>query len=88
MRFILAMLCCAPALADDIRAVMYEFTYNQQTLQITHAQVVGGYPSVDACREAMPRVSAVGGAQLDTDEKIQLECSGIREEQPVRPPIY
>jgi len=57
---------------------MYEFTYNATTLTITHAQVIGGYPSVDECREAMPRVVALGGPNLDQGEKMQLQCSGIR----------
>jgi hypothetical protein len=61
-----------------VQAVMYEFTYNAQTLAITHAQVIGGYPSVDDCRAAMPRVAAVGSPQLDAGEQMQLQCSGIR----------
>ena len=67
-----------PAASNTVQAVMYEFTYNAQTLAITHAQVIGGYPSVDACREAMPRVVALGSPQLDSGEQIQLQCSGIR----------
>jgi hypothetical protein len=61
-----------------VHAVMFELTYNAQTLEVTHAQVVGGYPSVDACKEAMPKVVAVGAPQLDQGEQMQLECSGIR----------
>jgi hypothetical protein len=80
----LALLSCPVAFcgesqtSDAIQAVMYEFTYNAQTLAITHAQVIGGYPSVDQCREAMPGVAASGSLQLGSDELMQLQCSGIR----------
>lgn len=57
---------------------MYAFTYDAQTLAITHAQVIGGYPSVDRCREAMPKVAAAGSLQLGSGEHLQLQCSGIR----------
>jgi hypothetical protein len=85
-RFIpwLALLTCPVAFCDEpakpapVQAVMYEFTYNAQTLAITHAQVIGGYPSVDECREALPRVAAMGSSQLDSGELMQLQCSGIR----------
>jgi len=85
----IALLACPMAFAEDpvkpqpvkpdaVQAVMYEFTYNAQTLVITHAQVVGGFPSLDLCREAMPRVAATGSPQLDPGEQMQLQCSGIR----------
>jgi hypothetical protein len=85
-RFIpwLALLTCPLVFSDEpakpttVQAVMYEFTYNAQTLAITHAQVIGGYPSVDECREALPRVAAMGSVQLDSGELMQLQCSGIR----------
>jgi hypothetical protein len=70
--------CSEPEWADTVQAVMYAFTYNAQTLAITHAQVIGGFPSVDQCREAMPRVAATGSLQLDSGEQMQLQCSGIR----------
>jgi hypothetical protein len=57
---------------------MYELTYNSQTLAITHAQVIGAYPSVDKCREAIPKVVAIASSQLDANERMQLQCSGIR----------
>ena len=71
--------CEEPVKADSVQAVMYEFTYNAQTLVITHAQVIGGFPSVDLCREAMPKVAATGSLQLEAGEQMQLQCSGIRE---------
>jgi hypothetical protein len=80
----LALPCCAAALCGEpekptsVQAIMYAFTYNAQTLAITHAQVIGGYPSVDLCRQAMPKVAATGSLQLDADEEMQLQCSGIR----------
>jgi hypothetical protein len=91
-RFIpwVALLLCPIALADEpvkadvpmklasIQAIMYEFTYDTQTRAITHAQVIGGYPSVDDCREAMPKVVAMGSPQLGSGEQMQLQCSGIR----------
>jgi hypothetical protein len=93
-RFIpwLALLSCPIALCDEpvksntVQAVMYEFTYNTQTLAITHAQVIGGYPSVDECREAMPKVVAMGSSQLESGEQMQLQCSGIRSPDGVETP--
>lgn len=64
---------------SGVHAVMYEFTYDTTTLAITHAQVVGGYPSVDECREQMPRVMATGEPQVGEGEQMQLQCSGIKE---------
>jgi hypothetical protein len=80
----LALPCCAAALCGEpekpiaVQAIMYAFTYNAQTLAITHAQVIGGYPSVDLCRQAMPKVAVTGSLQLDAGEEMQLQCSGIR----------
>jgi hypothetical protein len=71
-------LCDEPAKSDTVQAVMYEFTYNLQTLAITHAQVVGGYPSVDECRAAMPKIVTMGSPHLEAGEQMQLQCSGIR----------
>jgi len=67
-----------PAKPVSIQAVMYEFTYNAQTRAITHAQVIGGYPSVDDCRDAMPKVATMGIPQLESGEQMQLQCSGIK----------
>jgi hypothetical protein len=78
--------CAEPAKSNTVQAVMYEFTYNAQTLAITHAQVIGGYPSVDECREAMPKVVAMGSPQLDSGEQMQLQCSGIRAPDGTEPP--
>ena len=75
-----------PAKTNTVQAVMYEFTYNAQTLAITHAQVIGGYPSVDECREAMPKVAATGSPQLHSGEQMQLQCSGIRSPDGVETP--
>jgi hypothetical protein len=71
-------LCEEPEKSNTVQAVMYEFTYNLQTLAITHAQVIGGYPSVDECRAAMPKVAAMGSPRLEAAEQMQLQCSGIR----------
>lgn len=70
--------CDEPATSNTVQAVMYEFSYNTQTLAITHAQVIGGYPSVDKCREAMLKVVAMGLPKLESGEQMQLQCSGIR----------
>lgn len=67
-----------PANPVNIQAVMYEFTYNTQTRAITHAQVIGGYASVDDCRDAMPKVVTMGMPQLESGEQMQLQCSGIK----------
>jgi hypothetical protein len=65
-----------------VHAIMYEFTYDMQTLAITHAGVVGGYPSVDECRQNMSKVGVYATAQLDKGEQLQLQCSGIKEPMP------
>ena len=65
-----------------VHAVMYEFTYDGQTLAITHAQVVGGFPSVDECRQNMSKVGVYATAQLAEGEQLQLQCSGIKEPIP------
>jgi hypothetical protein len=93
----LALVCCAAAVCGEpekptsVQAVMYAFTYNAQTLAITHAQVIGGYPSVDSCRQAMPKVAATGSLQLDAGEEMQLQCSGIHapggEDAPASEPV-
>jgi hypothetical protein len=62
-----------------VHAVMYAFSYDIQTLAITHAQVIGGYPSVDDCRHNMVKVSVAATDQLATGEQLQLQCSGIME---------
>ena len=67
-----------PAKPVSIQAVMYEFTYNAQTRAITHAQVIGGYATVDDCRDAMPKVVTMGMPQLESGEQMQLQCSGIK----------
>jgi len=78
---LLALAFSTVAIADDpVRAIMYEFTYIESTGVISHAQVIGGFPSVDACEEAMAKVYGIGSVGLDAGEKMQLECSGIREE--------
>ncbi len=79
-----------PAPAPDpaaIRAVMFEFTYVEKTMTINHAQAIGGFATVDACRSAMPRVYGEGASQLDEGEAMQLECSGIRERAPDAPEV-
>jgi hypothetical protein len=90
---LLAFVACQPAFcnepekSDAAQAVMYELTYNSQTLVITHAQVIGAYPSVDKCREAMPKVVAMASSQLDSNERMQLQCSGIRSPDGVENPV-
>jgi len=66
-----------PPAGVEIHAVMYEFTYELRSLVITHAQVVGGYASVELCRQAMPAVLATVAPQLGAQERARLQCSGI-----------
>ena len=78
--FLAALAFSTVALADNpVKAIMYEFTYIEATGIIDHAQVIGGYPSVDACEEAMAKVYGIGSVGLDPGEQMQLECSGIKE---------
>jgi len=71
----------AMAIAEEttsLQAVMYALTFDAHTLNIRHAQVIGGYPSLAGCREAMARVRSLAAAQLKSDERLQLQCSGVR----------
>ena len=45
---------------------------------IRHAEVLGGYASLDACRDAMPKVMAIAVPRLEKGLTPQLECSGVR----------
>ena len=71
----------------ETKAVMYEFSYIEASMTIVHAQVIGGYPSVDACQEAMPKVMGVITPQLNEGERVQLQGSGIREVKPKGPQV-
>lgn len=84
----LALLASALASAEGprVQAVMYEFTYRPAEMTITHAQVIGGFPTVEECRETMPRVYAMGATQLEAGEQMQLQCSGIRAPDPSADP--
>ena len=66
-----------PQPAASVHAVMYEFTYDYKSLVITHAQVIGGYRSVELCRKAIPAVLATVAPQLSSRERARLECSGV-----------
>ena len=88
-----AWTCCAitlslaapaeePSASGAVHAVMYEYTYELGSLVITHAQVVGGYGSVDLCRKAMPAVLATVAPQLGAQERARLQCSGITAGEP------
>ncbi|HXW74585.1 MAG TPA: hypothetical protein VEK10_07205 [Steroidobacteraceae bacterium] len=69
----------ASALAENgVHAVMYALIYDVQSLEITHAQVVGGYRNLDVCRKAMPSVVAASSSQLKSNERLRLDCSGGR----------
>lgn len=64
---------------EPIRAVMYEMGYAQDGA-IKHAQVYGGYPSMEKCVEAMPSVMGLATEVEGKDGLLpQLECSGPKQ---------
>jgi len=63
--------------AAVVKAVMYEFEYDLTTLEIKHAQVVGGWPSDEACKDAMPKVLAMATPGLEPNTQMELQCSTV-----------
>jgi hypothetical protein len=60
----------------EVHAVMFELAYDDKGA-IRHAQVIAGYASMDACRDAMRTVM---GRATVVEEGLtpQLECQGVR----------
>jgi len=67
----------APA-EPGVYAVMYALIFDARSLEITHAQVIGGYHSLEVCRKAMPSVVSASSSQLKSNERLRLDCSGSR----------
>lgn len=63
----------------SVHAVMFELEYDMRG-NIRHAQALGGYPSLEACRSAMPRAFGEINAQLAPGLTPQLLCSSIKKE--------
>jgi hypothetical protein len=60
----------------EVHAVMFELAYDKDGA-IRHAQVIAGYASLDACKDAMRTV--MGRATVVEDGLTpQLECQGVR----------
>ena len=70
-----------------IHAVLFLLTFNSQTLEITHAQVIGGYPTLEDCRGKLSAAMAMIAPELTAGELPQLECSTVqtRTEDPDEP---
>lgn len=80
----LLFLATADGLPNDsehvsVHAVMFEMDYDIRG-NIRHAQALGGYPSLDACRNAMPLKFGEIYAQLAPGLIAQLLCSSIRKD--------
>ena len=75
-----------PPEKNGVHAVMYALVYDAQSFEITHAQVIGGYPSLNVCRKAMTSVLAASSSQLKSNERLRLDCSGGRPVEPARVP--
>jgi hypothetical protein len=72
---VLAGLISGMAFADaPVHAVMYELTYNKATYEITHAQVIGGYATLDKCKDATSKVMLLGLGGLEKDEQMSMLC--------------
>lgn len=59
----------------SVRAVMFEWAFDKDGF-IRHAQVISGYPSLDACRDAL---RSVMGRATVVEEGLtpQLLCQGV-----------
>jgi len=66
--------------SKDIHAVMFEMDYNEAGV-ILHAQVIGGYPSLEDCSDKLGAAMAAIVPQLLKGVTPQLECSGVKAEQ-------
>ena len=61
--------------AATVHAVMFEIEYDLAGA-IRHAQAIGGYPTLDACVAAMPRVMAFITSQVESGLTGQVHCTG------------
>ena len=60
----------------DVRALMIEYEYDALGF-IRHAQIIGGYPTGDKCKNSMPAISAAIVPQLAAGLKLKLWCTSI-----------
>jgi hypothetical protein len=65
----------------EVHAVMFVFEYDASG-SIKHAQALGGYPSLDLCQMAMPKVAGFITQQIEKGLRAQLLCSGVRPATP------
>lgn len=63
--------------AAIIHAVMLVITFNPTTGAITHSQADFGFPSLEACRGAMPKVVAAVTPDLNGDD-VEVTCHGLK----------
>jgi hypothetical protein len=71
--------------SDQVRAVMFEITISRSTGIWTHAQVIGGYPSHEACLRAAMVVEGAIAGQLDPDDIAVVLCPDIKIEGVTKP---
>ncbi len=63
-----------PSQPYNVHAVMFEMTINANTGIITHAQAVGGYPSLKDCNDSKHLVMVLAKRGLEENEIAQLQC--------------
>jgi hypothetical protein len=63
-----------------IHAVMFLLTYTADGA-ITHAQVIGGYADLDACKTHLPGAAAAITPELKDGEQPEIFCQGLRVEK-------
>lgn len=83
LMLILAALACSTAFSEmpnsdtaTVHAVMFEWAFDKEG-NIRHAQVIAGYPTLDACQNAMRTVM---GRALVVEEGLtpQLLCQAVK----------
>jgi hypothetical protein len=80
---ILTLVALGPVVPTDpeyvpTHAVMYEMDYTAD-FDIRHAQALGGFPTMEQCRSAMPATMTDVVTKLEPGLTPQLMCSGIHE---------
>jgi hypothetical protein len=80
-----ACLLCPAVYAEPenvgVHSVMFYMTINEK-LEITHAQVIGGYADQESCRRAVAIVSTIAADQLKPGETPEFLCPEVRAPQP------
>lgn len=61
-------------------AVLFELDYDAHG-DIRHAQAVAGYPTKEACENALPAAYALFSEKMGPERTVEAWCGGIRHER-------